>query len=609
MFASSSGGYRLLTGHDRRTDFLRPKRSVESNRIDWFDSRNEPQREMIFVSPLLQPFVWAEGGDGGVLATGLDGRLQHFLSDGVTDDSFHSPGRMVSVIALPDGKWLVDGTRRLLADGRPDPSWHVADLTSSGRIHSIQPLEDGRMLVIGRFSSIQGRQVRDLAILNGDGSVDTSFNPDPRSHLPLSAAVSGGAVYVVTSHPAELPGGGFSNLIRLDATGALDESFDPTPDTLLWGQQFTRVFAQPDGAILAEKRSWSSDVIQHFLFIMDSTGAVPAKRPDSTSWDWPRILALQEGGFVAGPEMYGPDGELVRRLGGTAALDPVCEWRGGILFTEEIGGSPARQRLRLWRDGQWEPDFAATLLPKRFEAVQATEGDAETLYLSAGDGTRRIRRMLRDGTMDDSFVAPEWTFRTRREASPWKNLGPDGLEAGDSATWDLPLTPAHWVFHPGSAKLWVGGSFNLAGGSDRAGLARLETGQVPPPPGSPRTAYESWTIGMGLEGSGAEDDDDGDGVVNSLEFLFGTDPRQPSGGADVTLEDGQAVFSYPLSLEAIDSTCVVEFSDNLEDWQTADETNSITSSVPEHGDIMRIRVAVPMEHFDRLFFRLKAEIR
>jgi hypothetical protein len=163
------------------------------------------------------------------------------------------------------------------------------------------------------------------------------------------------------------------------------------------------------------------------------------------------------------------------------------------------------------------------------------------------------------------------------------------------------------VHDPASGGLWVGGDFNQVSGVGRDGLARLEGGTVPPP-GPARTAYASWALGMRLEDSGPQDDLDGDGVPNVLEFLYGTDPREVSAGTTATVNETSFIFSYDLSREAMDAIRTVEYSEDLENWEVADEETEAFSEEPVTGDIIRISLTMSRAGRDRLFFRLRASV-
>ena len=55
-----------------------------------------------------------------------------------------------------------------------------ATFTTPGKVNTLVPLSDGRMLVGGSFVTIGGQAApRSLAVIYSDGSLDTSFRVDP----------------------------------------------------------------------------------------------------------------------------------------------------------------------------------------------------------------------------------------------------------------------------------------------------------------------------------------------------------------------------------------------------------------------------------------------
>ena len=109
----------------------------------------------------------------------------------------------------------------------------------------------GKILIGGWFSSYGGVARSGIARLNTDGSLDTSFNP--------GTGVSGGIaiVYGLTaqSDGTILIGGGFTsyngtgrtNIARLNADGSLDTSFDPGTGTT---SRVNDILVQNDGKVL-----------------------------------------------------------------------------------------------------------------------------------------------------------------------------------------------------------------------------------------------------------------------------------------------------------------------------------------------------------------------
>jgi uncharacterized delta-60 repeat protein len=120
----------------------------------------------------------------------LNGRQQisRMRQDGQIDSMFN-PGlpanaQVNAISATSDGKLVVGGylstfapgITRLLPDGTKDPDFSASiDGTTIG-VTFIEEIDNGRLLVGGDFYSVNGQPRVSLAILNRDGSLDTTFN-------------------------------------------------------------------------------------------------------------------------------------------------------------------------------------------------------------------------------------------------------------------------------------------------------------------------------------------------------------------------------------------------------------------------------------------------
>jgi RNA polymerase sigma factor (sigma-70 family) len=101
--------------------------------------------------------------------------------------------RQLSELSLhlqPDGKILVaglvgtmngrqcSGLMRLEATGATDESFHCETATdASGRVMDVAIQPDGRIVICGFFSEVNGVPAEHIARLNSDGSLDSSFRP------------------------------------------------------------------------------------------------------------------------------------------------------------------------------------------------------------------------------------------------------------------------------------------------------------------------------------------------------------------------------------------------------------------------------------------------
>jgi uncharacterized delta-60 repeat protein len=172
--------------------------------------------------------------------------------DGIADIAFTkgtNSANVGTIVPLPDGKLLVaggtmqfgeeivTGLARLNADGTLDQTFHKLKLQSSPvEMRGIQdPVitkfalqTDGKILIVGIFSVIDGHRRSFLARLNADGTLDESFDPQLKvkgnftSLLvePDGRILVGGVFTEITGVPR-------SSLARLNANGTLDSSFNP----------------------------------------------------------------------------------------------------------------------------------------------------------------------------------------------------------------------------------------------------------------------------------------------------------------------------------------------------------------------------------------------
>lgn len=143
------------------------------------------------------------------------------------------------VRAQRDGKLMVGGefelingvtmtgVARLNADGTLDTSFANPTFTGIFQIFSIIVQPDGKVIVGGYFSTVGGVTRNHLVRLNADGSVDTSFNPNPNSDITSLALLPDGKIVVVGGFNQIAGSTNFSRIgiAILNSDGTLD----PTP--------------------------------------------------------------------------------------------------------------------------------------------------------------------------------------------------------------------------------------------------------------------------------------------------------------------------------------------------------------------------------------------
>jgi uncharacterized delta-60 repeat protein len=218
----------------------------------------------VFTSGVLSFDVLPNGKIVGYGATGGGTKTVRLNSDGTTDIEYTSVANVKDLKAQPDGKVLVSGDqnlRRYNVDGSLDLSFNVSAV---GQIFKIALQPDGKIVIGGSFTQINGTNRSKIARLNADGTLDTSFN-SPAGGINGSVVrdidiQADGRVVIVgdfSSISFEIR----NSLARLNADGNLDTSFVPSTTTLGYC-----VKIQPDGKILADRYRFNANGMRDTSF-------------------------------------------------------------------------------------------------------------------------------------------------------------------------------------------------------------------------------------------------------------------------------------------------------------------------------------------------------
>lgn len=119
---------------------------------------------------------------GGLFLNGTNATVARLNPNGSLDASFPLGQEPASVVALalqPDGKVVVGGANtvaRLNSNGSRDSSFGPVTI-SNGVATCLMLQSDGRALIAGSFTSVNGTNRQRIARLNSDGTLDNSFDP------------------------------------------------------------------------------------------------------------------------------------------------------------------------------------------------------------------------------------------------------------------------------------------------------------------------------------------------------------------------------------------------------------------------------------------------
>ena len=390
----------------------------------------------------------------------VDNSFLHDLAG--LSDSYNGRGLLPVVLSITeqaDNKVLIAGrfsavngisrhnVARLNADGTVDTAF--ADAT-----FRYQPLEfggvedmpfvlsaavqpDGKIIVGGAFTTVNGISRPNIARLNRDGTVDASFHSELSGDINsrvTSIALQGDGKILITS--------GFANynasarlgarITRLNPDGSLDNTFQSQV-----GGSVAALDNQ--GRVLTAGRLVDAEGADRYGIVRLNTDGIPDATFQPAMLDdsgrWVSCIAVQTDGAVviggAFNSINGVGRGQIARLGENGALDAGFQ-------AENLSGD------------QLTGDLEVTAL--------RVQGDGKVLlggYFSTFDGVKRsnVARLNPDGTLDRNFLS--------------------GLSGVGNEAYDGQRLPVQCLALQSDGKVLVGGHFRTVNGVARTNLARL----------------------------------------------------------------------------------------------------------------------------------------
>ena len=175
-------------------------------------------------------------GAGPVLASGVDGTTDTGFTTN-TGTGFN--GYVGSVAVQSDGKIIVGGgfttlngvtanrIARLDADGTPDTTFTTGTGFNS-IVRSVAVQSDGKIIVGGNFGTLNGATVNYIARLNADGTQDTNFTTKVGTGFDSdveAVAVQSDGKIIVVGYFTTLNGATVNYIARLNADGTPNTTF------------------------------------------------------------------------------------------------------------------------------------------------------------------------------------------------------------------------------------------------------------------------------------------------------------------------------------------------------------------------------------------------
>ncbi len=250
---------------------------------------------------------------------------------------------------------------------------------------AVQP--DGKLIIGGSFTQVLGVARANLARLNADGTLDTTFDPRPDGPVNAVAVQADGRIVLGGGFTSLQPNGGASvtryYAARVNTNGTVEAGL-----THVFNLPVYAIAMQPDGKILVGGEFQTVDDLSY-----DNLVRLNVDGTLDTAF-WPRPLGTVYCVAVQA------DGKIV--LGGAFSV-----------IAPSIGFGGTRQRIaRLNADGSMDSDFN----PRANDVIKALVVQADGKILLGGDFTNlrpgseptattrnRVARVNADGTLDTSF--------------------------------------------------------------------------------------------------------------------------------------------------------------------------------------------------------------
>ncbi|HTO02316.1 MAG TPA: delta-60 repeat domain-containing protein, partial [Opitutus sp.] len=441
----------------------------------------------------------------GIASIILAAPLMRAQTTGQAADGFdpNVNGNVYALVVQADGNVLIGGQfttfrpngatqaigrnnlARVLPSGLVDESYSV---NVNGQVSAMVMQADGKIVIGGKFTSVNNVTRNRVARLNPDGSLDTTFDPN----------VGGGVTPEVTALALQadqklLVGGGFTTvqpngaatattrnrIARFNTDGSLDATLDVGANNMVLS-----LAVQSDGKIL---------IGGGFTSLQPAGSAAPVARN--------RIARLDTDGSIESG--FNPD---VNNAVSAIALLPDGDILIGGSFTT-LGSENVNRLVRLNPNGSRDTAFVGSTDGQVYVLKVAPDGRIFVggSFSTAGGGSRSyVARLLPTGALDTTFVAgPNFNvyavapqadgsailgggFTTIRGSGVTPVVRNHVARVSSTGVVDADFRPdangrLRAVAIQTDGNILVGGSFTSVGGVTHSGIVRLKTdGSVDP---------------------------------------------------------------------------------------------------------------------------------
>lgn len=219
----------------------------------------------------------------------ITNRIVRLNPDGSPDNTFNSGnggnGNIIAFALQNDGRILAAGNYttynnvvvnrlvRLLPNGSIDNTFNFGT-GANMHVRSVSILPDGKILIAGSFTTINGFDAPRIARLNPDGTFDNSFNPGiGANNIIYSSRVQSDGKIIIGGSFTEYNGRTAINRIaRLNADGSLDDSFQVGSGTNNY--VFSINVLPDDKVLISGPFGYFNGKLKKYIALLDSDGSL-----------------------------------------------------------------------------------------------------------------------------------------------------------------------------------------------------------------------------------------------------------------------------------------------------------------------------------------------
>lgn len=434
---------------------------------------------------------------GGAFSGGSRPYLARTTANGVIDTSFANAGlngEVDAIVVLPDGKLLVSGSftragfgfttsvARLHGDGSRDTSFAAVMFkppagsvgNALGTTMALQ--SDGKIIVGGRFASVNNVPRNSLVRLEPTGAVDSTFvsGTSPNDFLHYVGLLPDGKV-TIGGQFQSYAGSARSCWAVLSPTGTLDPG-----DAGIRSGYVRTGLPLPDGRILVVGEFCAAGAAPHFGLVrleanaatVDGTFNSQVARPGTvhaiTRQPDGKALVLGDFASVGGPPLSGLFRPTLFRINQDGSIDHQFDAGTGFNIRPRVVATGSDGRVFAGGDFQ----SVAGVLRSRIAALHP-HGAVDMSFNPGSGADNTIHTLVAeadgDVTVGGSFTTVGGAPRTRLA-----RLDQNGSVTSEFSGLAGPNNLVLSSLHGANGALWIGGQFTTIHGSSAPYLARLQ---------------------------------------------------------------------------------------------------------------------------------------